>query len=124
MKAISRLSTFVLFACVMAMLFSTGGFAQEVVAQPSFQLPSWTNQVLAFLTSIPKVGPILEVAFVWIGSIAALFTALAVFARSVLAIPLVMAKFAGAQELAEKIEAISKKVNYYLDQLSIFNAKK
>lgn len=86
-------------------------------------LPSFVDQLLSFLVTIPKVGPILQTVLIYVGSVAALFTALTLFVKSVLAIPVVITRFAGAKELSDKIDSFSKKIEYYLDILSIFNAK-
>ena len=116
------LSTMVLFSCLFLIVAMGVARADEVATVPA--IPEWAGQVLMFIASIPKVGPVFEIVLLWVGSLAAFFTALTVFARAVLGIPMVVAKFAGAKELSDKIEAIYKKVSYYLDFLSIFNANK
>lgn len=86
--------------------------------------PELINSLMLFLYSIPKVGPLLTTILSWIGLIASVFTALSVCATTILKIPQLMAIYSGADDLAKKIDEISKKVKFYLDYLSVFNAKK
>lgn len=102
--------------------FTVSAFAADAVASPG--LPEWINGVFAFLASIPKVGPVLSSALLWIGAIASFFTALTVFARAILVIPMVAAHVSKSQEWVSKIDSLSTKVSYWLDQFSILNAKK
>lgn len=112
---------FLLFAILSMLSFSV--FAQAA-APTVAALPDWVVSVLTFLTAIPKVGPVLGNILVYIGVVGSVFTALAICARAVLAVPMIAAKISNSADWIAKIDSISTKVKYYLDQLSLFNAKK
>jgi hypothetical protein len=64
------------------------------------------------------------VALKWIAIIAPIMTALSYVVQAVLAVPELVARFAGAPALAEKLKWWADKINYYVQLLSIRNAKK
>lgn len=86
--------------------------------------PELINSLMLFVYSIPKVGPVLTSVLSWVGLIASVFTALSVCATTILKIPQLVAVYSGADDMAKKIDEISKKVKFYLDYMSVFNAKK
>lgn len=116
-----------LFVCILTMAMVTMPFAvhaQEVAGAIPAGPPAWFGEVMTFLVSIPKVGPIIEQVIIWVGVAATVFTSLSIFAQGILAIPQIVAKWAGAHEFAEKVKKISEKVLPYLQYFSVFNVQK
>lgn len=120
MKKFFFLFVFALFAIMMPLL----GMAQEVVAAVPAGPPAWFGDVMAFIVSIPKVGPIAEQVIIWIGVGATVFTSLSVFVQVILGIPQIVAKWSGAHDFAEKVKKFSEKVLPYLQYFSVFNVQK
>lgn len=90
--------------------------------KPYFQI---VNSILSWtVQTYPKVGPMLQGAVEVIGGLGALFTLLSVFVQGVLVIPVVIARFAGAHALADKVKAFSDKWVPKLKYLSLFNVSK
>lgn len=108
-----------------AFLMATVAWAQVAepvpVPIPGFE---WIAMVIAFIQNIPGVGPVLAVAFEIVAMIAAVATALVVFVQTILHVPYIVAKWAGASVLAEQIKAVSDKVLPWLKYLSMFNVQK
>lgn len=86
--------------------------------------PDWLIQVMAWGKTLPYVGPVLVEMLKWLGFTAAMMTALSIVATTILRLPEVIARFAGAPELANRIEFWSSKIIYWIKFFSIFNAKK
>lgn len=84
----------------------------------------WLGNLVEWLSTIPKVGPILTMVLKYVGAAAAVFTALSLSASAILKVPELVARWSGANSLADKIEVIHAKVKPWLDYLSIFNAKR
>lgn len=83
------------------------------------------KSVLTFLvTAFPKAGPIIQGTVEVVGGLATLFTLLSVFLIGLLKIPVLVARFSGANELADKIQKLSDKISPYFKYLSIFNVQK
>jgi uncharacterized membrane protein len=105
-----------------------GQAAAEVAAAaaPAPQGPAleMIGPIVAFLKSIPTVGPVLTVVLEVIGIIAAVMTLLSAFLLALFRLPELGARWAGAHDLADKIEAISSKVLPILQYLSMFNVQK
>lgn len=115
---------FVLLVVMLMAAFSAfaADIAPEVPVEPAFE---FVKQLLGFLvTTFPKAGPIVQGAFEVIGALASFFTLTAVFIQGVLGIPYLVARWAQADELAEKIKKISEKVTPFFKYLSIFNVQK
>lgn len=112
-----------LIITILVMSFSVLASEPQKVSAVTIS-PELINSLMLFLYSIPKVGPVLTSILSWVGLIASVFTAMSVCATTILKIPQLVALYSGADELAKKIDEISKKVKYYLDYLSVFNAKK
>jgi hypothetical protein len=114
---------FIMLMFGFAMFVGFGAFAaDDLVAAPAgFE---WLGMVIQFLGNVPKVGPILAQVFGIVALIATVATALSVAVQSILKAPELVARFSGAKELAEKIDAIAKKVLPWLQYLSIFNVQK
>lgn len=110
------------FLSVTLLVLSFSIMASDQVVASSVVPPELIGGVLSFLVSIPKIGPIITMIFSWVGFVGAAFTALAVCAETILKIPELTAKYAGAEKLEKQIIEISKKVTYYLKFFSIFNA--
>jgi hypothetical protein len=122
-----KLTAFIVLATTLLML-SFLAFAQDVAApasapvEPAFE---FIKQLLSWLVvTFPQYGKVIQGAGELIGGIAALFTLTTVFVQGVLGIPYLIARWAGAHELAEKIKKISDKVTPYFKYLSIFNQQK
>lgn len=107
------------------MIFSLCAFAQDVLPVESVtQVPAWLSDVLVWMATIPKVGPIFVEVVKWLGVVASVFTALSICIQAILAIPMIMAKWAGAHEFAEKVKKLNDKIQPYLKYLSVFNVQK
>jgi len=102
------------------MLLSFSAFAQTAPID-GFE---WIPSVLGMLKAIPAVGKYLVYVFEFAAVASASLTALAVFLKSVLAIPQLAAKWAGATELAEKIKSFEEKVLPWIQYFSMFNVQK
>lgn len=101
--------------------------AKEAIVQEEKVEPYFTivKDVLAILTKqFPNVGPIIQAATEIIGGLASFFTLLSVFLVAALQIPAIVARYAGAHEMAEKISGINSKLQYWTQKLSIFNVQK
>jgi hypothetical protein len=110
---------------LLLMVLSLNAFGSEVVDAPVEPAFEFVKQLIQFLlTTFPKAGPIVQGFSEIIGGIAALFTLLAVFVVGALKIPYILAHWAKAPELAEKIQKFSDKISPYFKFLSIFNVQK
>ncbi len=106
-------------------LFPVFAFAQSAVQVDALIAPpEWLASVILFLKSVPYVGPALVVAFKWAGILSGAMTAISLAAISFLRIPELAARWAGAKDLADKIDAVAKKVLPWLKYLSMFNVQK
>jgi hypothetical protein len=83
-----------------------------VMMDPVTVPPEWLQGALIWLKSMPYVGPVLAEIFKWVGVVASIMTALSYTAQIILALPEVVARFAGAPALAEKIKFWSDKILY------------
>ena len=113
-----------LFTALLLMSFSV--FAQEIPVdapiEPAFE---FFKQLLGFLIStFPTTGKYIQGAGEIIGALATFFTLATVFVQSVLGIPYLLARWAEAHELADKIKKLSDKVTPFFKYLSIFNVTK
>lgn len=111
---------------MIAMCFAFAAFAQDVTP-PVVVTPvlSVIQMVISFVsTSFPKAAPIIQFSLELIASLATFFTLLTVFVSGVLHIPLVIARYTGAADAAEKIQKLHDKIVPYLKYASIFNAPK
>lgn len=106
------------------MFFSFLAFAQDVPAETVAQAPAWLSDLLLWVSTIPKVGPIIVEVFKWLGVIASVFTALSLCIQAILAIPMIMAKWAGAHDFSEKVKKLNDTIQPYFKYLSIFNVQK
>lgn len=114
---------------VLAFMYAIGAFAQEVApvlpSNPVVAPPpglEWLGALLQWVTTIPKVGPVVVNILKYVGAAAAIFTALSVAVTSVLKVPALVARWSGAAEVAAKIELFSDSLKPYLNYFSIFNA--
>jgi hypothetical protein len=99
--------------------------AQEVAEAAQVVQPDipWLKDVLAFLQSIPVVGPYVKIGVEVMASIAVFMTALAAFLKSVLTISYVAAmKF--APSLALSIIKFEERVLPWIKYMSMMNADK
>lgn len=91
---------------------------------PELLPPLWVESVILWLQTIPTVGPVVVQILKWVSVVSVVMTAASAFAQTVLMIPEIAARFAGAPELASKIKVISEKILYWLKMFSVFNARK
>lgn len=96
-------------------------FADAVAPPPGFE---WLAFVLQFLNSIPFVGAILAKVFPILATVGVVMTYVALTVEGFLKLPEVIARFAGAPALADKIKAIADKVLPWLQWFSMLNAPK
>jgi len=118
---------FVLFGLVAALFAFAPLQALAQAADPVLSPPpgfDWVKPVLEFLQKIPKVGELIVNILKYLGAAAVIFTVLSVAVQSILKVPEIAARFAGAPVLADKIAAFTAKIKPFLDYLSIFNSKK
>lgn len=110
------------FVNLLALFVTVFVFAADGV--PADAPPAWLEGVINFVRALPYVGPVVVEILKWMGVISAVMTAISVCTITVLKIPQVIAKWAGASKLADQIQAISDKVLPYLKYLSMFNVQK
>lgn len=96
----------------------------DVAVDPVFNPPEWLASILLFIKGLPYAGPVLIQIFKWSGVLAVVMTTLSVAVITLLKIPEVAARWAGAASVADKIEAFGKKVIPWLKYLSMFNVQK
>ena len=108
------------FGVMMLFAMPVLAFAQDSVTLP----PEWLESFLLTVAAIPKVGPIIVEVFKWLGVIASVFTALSVALTVIVKIPEVTARWAGADEFADSLAEINKKIQPWLKYLSVFNVQK
>lgn len=106
---------------LLTLLFAVCAFAADPAPVPGFD---WVGPILAFLATIPKVGPILAIIFGIVGGVATLMTAVSVFVQTVLAIPVLVLHWAGATAVAAKIKSFSEMIMPWLKWFSMFNVQK
>lgn len=111
-----------LMAFLVGLFMSALAFAAVDPAQ--VVSPDAVNAVLAFIGAIPKVGPIIVTVVSWLGLIAGVLTVLSAAVQAFLSLPEIVARWAGAHDLANKISAISGTVLPWLKYLSMFNVQK
>lgn len=126
------LNTLFYGALVLAIFLAFGAFAQAVdpgtiaPVSPIVTPPAgleWLVPFLQWIGSLPKVGPVVVDIMKYVGAAAAVFTALSVAVTTVLRVPALIARWAGATETAAKIELFYFKIKPWLDYLSIFNVQ-
>jgi phage-related protein len=110
---------------IMTMFIAFAAFAQDLPPVTVTPVLSVIQMVISFVsTSFPKAGPIIQFSLELIASLATFFTLLTVFVSGVLHIPMVIARYSGAVNLADKLQKIHDKIVPYLKYASIFNAPK
>ena len=110
------------------MLFFVGyAYAQEVAAivaaapiEPSIPM---MKEILAFLESIPKVGPYIKIALEVLASITMFCTTAVVFIKGVLSIAIVATQ-KWAPGVAKAIKEFEEKILPWFKYLSMMNASK
>lgn len=89
-----------------------------------WQAPVWFEKFMAFLSTLPKVGPVLEKVLLILGVISSVLTivstAFVAVGKSLVGV-LKLAKF---EEIALKVEHYGKLAAPYLKYLSMYNVKK
>lgn len=123
MKKIFSILCSMLFALTIFMIASAA-MAADPVAIPAPAGFEWLGMVLQFLMGIPKIGGILASVFAVVALVATVMTALSTAIQVILVSPEVMARFAGAHDMADKIKAVSDKVLPWLQYLSVYNVQK
>lgn len=108
-----------------ALFFLTStGLVYAQAEAPVNEAPVWLLEFLTYISTIPKVGPVLVEVAKWLGVLASVFTALSLTLTVILKIPEITARWAGASEIADKIKALHDKIQPWLKYLSIFNVQK
>jgi hypothetical protein len=99
--------------------------APGAVALPDAgEVPAYLPQILSFLKSIPYVGPVVSKVLAVVSVVCTVATALYIFLLTLFSIPEVLARWAGAQKIADFIKKYGGVVLKWLKYLSIFNAQK
>lgn len=94
-----------------------------VTAAPPLDL-EFLNYVIPTLLAIPLVGKYLVPFLAILGTIASFLTVLVPFAYGLLKLPEIVARWAGAEAIADKIKIYGEKIIYAMKFLSMYNAKK
>lgn len=110
-----------LVLCALAPVAAFAADASLLAPPAGFE---WVSGVLAFLQTLPTVGPVIVIAAKVLGATASFLTLASVFVQGVLAIPEIAARYAGAPEAAAKVKNFSDKVLGYLKYFSMFNVQK
>lgn len=107
------------FMIVFLMCFSAVAFAEEVVSP---QGADTIASIFNFLSSIPKIGPIVVTVLNYMGIVA---VALTVISSVLMAIKKILTMLAKPEsDVLNKIIAVLDKVIPYVAYLSMYNAKK
>lgn len=109
-------SLIILLVC----FFSLGAIAQDVPIK-GFE---WLSSVILMIKSVPALGKYLAYVFEFAAIASASLTALAVFLKSILTVPQLIAKWSGAEDLAVKIKEFEEKILPWVEYFSMFNVKK
>jgi hypothetical protein len=102
-----------------ASILSISCFAQDPASNPE-----WLASALAFVSSIPKVGPLLVVAAKWVGFVGAVFTILSTAVEALLLLPEVALRLSKAPEWATKVQKFRNTIVPWLKYFSIYNVQK
>lgn len=94
------------------------------VAVAPYQPPQWIQDVMNWLQALPKVGPIVALVIMVLGTVATVMTLLSTFLLGVKASIQGVAKLAGLVAVIDKVEAVYQKIAPYVQYLSMYNAKK
>lgn len=97
--------------------------AEEAANPPPLDL-EFLNYVIPTLLSIPIVGKYLVPLLAILGTVASFLTVIVPFAYGLLKLPEIIARWAGADAIADKIKDYGEKAIYAMKYLSMFNAKK
>lgn len=89
-----------------------------------FVPPVWLSTIILFVQGLPVVGPIIIEVCKWLGVLTTVATLLSAMIQTMLTIPQILAVWAGAQGLADKIKKISDLILPWLKYLSMFNVQK
>lgn len=108
-----------------ALLFFTEVALAQAAIDPIFIPPSWLQDLLLAVKSLPIVGPYVVEFFKWIGVVSVILTSLCASILTILKALSGALKLAKLDELAAKVEAFqSSKIIFWLKYLSNFNAQK
>ena len=112
----------VIFAIVLNVVtFAAYAFAEEVGAAVP---PEWLDAVLAFIASMPTVGPILVEVLKYVALVTTIATALS---TAFIMIATALAGFfnlVGLQAAADKVKEWADKILPWLKYLSMYNVQK
>lgn len=92
------------------------------VVKPELEVIS--TAITMVKTYFPKAGPVIQLVTEVLFGISTLFTLLTAFLIGVLKIPVIAARIAGANEMADKIQKFADKIIPFFKYLSIFNSVK
>lgn len=128
---------FFLTLCVVS-VFCFPLLAIAQTASDPLAAPAWLLTVISVITNppewlvglpvvgkfVPKVLSVILTVFKWTGFVGAVMTALSVCVQSILKLPEIAARWAGAAAVADKIASVSQKIMPWLKYFSIFNVQK
>ena len=96
-----------------------------VVKDVDMAPPTWMQDVLVSVKTLPIIGPMITKAVQWLAVICSILTALCAFILLVLKALAGVSTLGNIQSLADKVAAFqNSKIFYYLKYASMFNAQK
>lgn len=107
------------------LFLGTIAFAQEVALDPVFVPPSWLQEVILLIKSLPLVGPYVVKILEWLGVASVILTTATGAIITILKALAASLKLAKLDALAAKVKEFEKsKVIFWLKYFSNFNAQK
>lgn len=96
-----------------------------VVSSAMHEVPAWLDKILAILSGLPVVGPVVVEILKYLGVFAVVITSFTAFLMASVRALVAGFNVAKLVELAAKLKAFEdSKVMYYLKYFSLFNAPK
>lgn len=109
---------------VVLLFFTEVTFAQAAI-DPIFIPPTWLQDLLLAVKSLPVVGPYVVEFFKWVGVASVVLTSICAALIASLKVLGAALKLAKLEALAAQVETFqNSKVVFYLKYLSNFNAQK
>jgi hypothetical protein len=95
--------------------------AQAVSVEEAWKAPEWLVKGMAYVVSMPKVGPILEKVLLYLGAISSLLTVLSTAFVGVGKSLALVLKSVKLEEASAFVEKYGKMIAPYLKYLSSYN---
>jgi hypothetical protein len=98
--------------------------AMAQTTEDIWQAPAWLEKGMAYIVSVPKVGPVFETILLWLGAVSSLLTVLSTAFVGVGKSLVFVLKSVKLQEASAVVEKYGKKIAPYLKYLSSYNVQK